>query len=112
MQNIGKSDPYFPGRIQADTAAVFVLSANAAQSLTIPPLATVSFFSATNVFYVSVSNQIATVPAISNTSFPSPNTIPELSPMVLDVIAGNTMSVIAPAAATVTVSFYRYTDLS
>lgn len=112
MQNIGKSDPYFPGRVQADSAASFVLSAGVEQHLTIPALATVAVFSATDVFYVLVNNQTAVVPFASNFTFPVPNTVPELSPMVLDVVAGNVMSVVAPSATILVVSFYRYTDLS
>ena len=89
-----------------------VLAAGVEQHFTIPTLATVAVFSATDVFYVLVNGQTAIVPAASNSTFAIPVTVPDLSPMVLDVVAGNLMSIIAPGATVVTVSFYRYTDLS
>ncbi len=112
MQNIGKADPYYPGRIQSDALCNVVLTASSEQHFNIPALATVAVFAATSNFYVLVNGQTAVVPTVTDTSFPSPNTDPELNPTVLGVTAGNLMSLISPAACVVTVSFYRETDKS
>lgn len=112
MQNIGKADPYYPGRQQADTIANVVLAANTEQHFNIPTGATVAVFAATANFYVLTNGQTAAVPIVTDTTFPSPNTDPELNPTVLSVVAANLMSLIAPATAVVTVSFYRDTDKS
>ena len=110
MQNIGRADPVYPGRVQSDTIAVFDLVASTEQHVTIPTGATVAVFASTGNFYVLTNGQTAAVPVASNTSFPSPNTNPELDPTVLSVVAGNLLSVIGPTTGTiVTVSFYQDT---
>ncbi len=112
MQNIGKSSNYYPGRQASDKVAVLVLVAGVEQHFTIPTGATVAVMSCTGTFYVLVNGQTAAVPVATSTSFPSPNTIPELSPTVLNVTAGNLYSAIGPANCVLIISFYRDTDLS
>lgn len=107
MQNIGKADPYYPGRQQSDTVAVLVLLAGAEQHFTIPTAASVAVISCTTSFYVLVNGQTAAVPGATNTAFPFPNTNPELSPSVLSVTPGNLFSAVASVNCVLTVSFYR-----
>lgn len=110
MLNIGKADPFYPGRVQSDTIAVLKLVANTEQHFTIPTGATVAVFSSLVDIYVLTNGQTAAVPAATSTSFPSPNTVPELNPTVLSVTAGNVLSVISPSAGNCTISFYRDHD--
>ena len=109
MQNIGRAQNNYPGRVQADTSAVLVLVANAEQHLTVPATATVAVFAFTNNVYICVNGQTATVPSASVTSFPSPNTVPELNPSVLSVIPGGTVSAISAGSCILLISFYRDT---
>lgn len=112
MQNIGKANSFYNGRIGSDTVAVIVLAANTEQHFNTPTGATVALFAATANFYALVNGQTAAVPAVTSTSFPSPNTVPDLNPTVLAVVAGTLISVIAPATTVLVISFYRDTDLS
>lgn len=108
MKNLGKADPYYPGRIQSDNIAVLKLVANTEQHFTAPSGSSVAVFSATGNFYVLTNGQTAAVPAATSTSFPSPNTVPELNPTVLAVTGGSTVvSVISDSTPIVTISFYR-----
>lgn len=110
MKNIGKVDPTYPGRIASDSMAVLVLSANTEQHFTVPSGATVAVFSATDNYYVLVNGQTAAVPTVTDTSFPSPNTVPDLNPAILSVTAGTICSVIAPTSCVVVINFYRGHD--
>ena len=112
MQNLGKAQNTYPGRIQSDTVAVLVLTAGAEQHFTIPALATVAVLAFTNNVYICVNGETAAVPVATNTTFPSPNTIPELNPSVLAVTAGNTFSAISGGSCILVIAFYRDTDLS
>lgn len=107
MQNIGKFSAPYTSRVPSDTVAVLDLLANAEQHFTIPTGASVALMACTGTFYVLVNGQTAAVPAATNVAFPSPNTNPELNPSVLDVVAGNLFSAVAPANCIMTVSFYR-----
>src|SRR5690348_4322571 len=107
MQNIGKFAANYVSRQQADTVAVLVLVANTEQHFNIPTGTKVAVFSCTGNYYVLTNGQTAAVPAVTSISFPSPNTVPELNPAVLDVTAGNLISVVAPANCIITISFYR-----
>ena len=112
MKNIGRSSNTYPGRAPCDAVAVLVLLANAEQHFNIPSGATVAVMAGTNNYYVLVNGQTAAVPAVTSTSFPSPNTVPELNPTVLNVTAGNLFSAISPSACNLIISFYRDSDLS
>jgi hypothetical protein len=61
----------------------------------------------TGNFYVLVNGQTATVPSVTSVAFPSPNTIPELNPTVLNVTAGNLFSAIGPSNCNLIISFYK-----
>lgn len=111
--NIGKADPYYPGRVQSVHIAVLKLVANTEQHFTAPTGSTVAVFAGTDIFYVLTNGQTAAVPAATNTSFPDPNTNPELNPAVLNVTGGTTVvSVVSPNTPVITIGFYRDTDLS
>lgn len=112
MLNVGRCDGTYPGRVQSDSIAILDLAASTEQHFTIPTNGYVAVFAATGNFYVLTNGQTAAVPVITNTSFPSPNTNPELNPTVLSVIPNNLMSVIAPSNCIVTISFYMDTDRS
>ena len=111
MLNLGKGDPYYHGRPQADTVAVLKLVASAEQHFTIPAGATimvVSFTPSTGDVYLLTNGQTATIPAASSTSFPAPNTNPEVvvSGSVYNVKANNLCSVISSSTPIVTLMFY------
>lgn len=110
MQNIGKAHPFYPGRQPSDSVAVLVLLANTEQHFNVPTSATVAVFSATDNFFALVNGQTAAVPAVTSTSFPSPNTVPEINPTVLAVVAGTKVSVISVNACTVVICFYKDTS--
>lgn len=110
MLQIGQCDGVYPGRIESDTIAVLVLVGTTEQHFNIPTGATVAVFSSTGNFYVLTNGQTAAAPVVSSTSFPSPNTVPELNPTVLSVTAGNLMSVVGAASCTVTIDFYQDTS--
>lgn len=112
MKNIGKASNFYPGRVACDTVAVLVLLAGAEQHFTIPATATVAVMASTGSVYILVNGQTAAVPVATSTSFPSPNTVPELNPTVLNVTAANLFSAIAPADCNLVISFYRESDLS
>jgi hypothetical protein len=107
MQLMGQSSNVYPGRIQSDTVAVLVLVGGAEQHFTIPTGATVAVMACTGNFYVLVNGQTATVPSVTSVAFPSPNTIPELNPTVLNVTAGNLFSAIGPSNCNLIISFYK-----
>ena len=104
---MGRSSNTYPGRIQSDKVAVLVLVANTEQHFTIPVGATVAVMASTGSYYVLVNGQTAAVPVATSVAFPTPNTIPELSPTVLNVTAGNLFSAIAPVACNLIISFYQ-----
>jgi hypothetical protein len=110
MLLIGRCDGVYPGRVQSDTVAVLVLVGTTEQHFTIPSSGYVAVFSSTGNFYVLTNGQTAAAPAATSTSFPSPNTVPELNPTVLSVVPGNLMSVVGAASCTVTISFYQDTS--
>lgn len=110
MKNLGKANPYYPGRVQSDSIAVFVLLANTEQHMSSPANATIMTLSCTGSFYCLTNGQTAAVPGATDTSLAV--TTPELSPTVLAVVAGTVLSFVAPANCVLTVSFYRDTDLS
>jgi hypothetical protein len=107
MKNIGRHAAPYVSRRDSDKIAVLKLVANTEQHFTIPTSASVAIFSSTDNFYCLVNGQTAAVPGATSTSFPSPNTVPELNPTVYDVMAGNLCSLVAPADCVVTVSFYN-----
>lgn len=109
--NLGRADPHYPGRIQSAHIAVLALVANTEQHFTAPTGSFIASFSCTDIYYVLTNGQTAAVPAATNTSFPDPNTVPDLNPAVLAVIGGTTVvSVISPNACICVISFYRDTD--
>jgi hypothetical protein len=110
MQLMGQSSNEYPGRIQSDTVAVLVLLANVEQHFTIPANATIAVMACTGNYFVLVNGGTATVPAVTDTSFPAPNTVSELNPTVLNVIAGNLFSAIASSNCTLIISFYTNSD--
>ena len=110
MYNLGKADPTNPSRTQSDTIAVLKLVANAEQHFNAPTGATIAVFSGDVNFWVLVNGQTAAIPAATSTSFPGPNTVPELNPTVLRVVAGTAISVISSSAGFVGISFYRNID--
>lgn len=110
MLQIGQCDGTYPGRLPCDTVATLVLVASTEQHFNVPAGAYVAVFAATGNFFVLANGQTATLPSTSNTSFPSPNTNAELNPAVLSVTPGTLISIIASAAANVTISFYQDTD--
>ena len=111
MIALGKANPYYNGRFQADSIAVIVLVANAEQHFTAPAGSTIAVFSSTGNFFCLTNGQTATVPGATNVAFPSPNTNPELNPTVLAVTGGTTViSLISSATPTITISFYQETD--
>ncbi len=112
MQNLGKAANQYSGRVPSDTVAVLKLLANTEQHFNVPSGATVAVFAGTDNFFVLVNGQTAAVPAATSTSYPSPNTVPELNPTILAVTAGVALSAISSNASTLVISFYRDTDLS
>lgn len=110
MLLIGQCDGTYPGRLSSDTVATLVLVATTEQHFNVPANGYVAVFAATGNFFVLTNGQTASVPTVSNTSFPTPNTNAELNPAVLSVTPGALMSVIAPAACNVTISFYMDED--
>lgn len=77
------------------------LAADTAESITVPTGAGIVVLSATGDFYANWTTT-ATVPADVTDGSAS-----ELNPGVRKVAAGATISVIAPAAARITASFYK-----
>ena len=72
-----------------------------AESVTIPSGAKVAVFSSTGNFYANYAGT-ATVPGDT-----TDGTASELNPTVRELETGETISVISPAAAVVTVAFYN-----
>lgn len=111
MQNIGQAQNTYPGRVQADTAAVLVLVANTEQHFNTPTGASVAVFASTANFYILVNGQTAAVPVATNVAFPVPNTIPDLNPSVLSVTPGVLISAVSPSSCVLIINFYQDTDL-
>ena len=78
-----------------------VLAANVAESDTVPADAGKVFFSCTGNYYVNTRGT-ATIPIDTTDGSAS-----ELNPSGYIVSAGETISVIAPAACTLTIAYYR-----
>jgi len=83
----------------SDTRAVRVLSAGAGETITVPADASYALFSGTDNFYVDETS--AAVP-----SSDADTGAPELNPVLRKVSAGDVLGIVAPAAATVIISFY------
>lgn len=79
-----------------------VLAASTAETVTVPTGATAVFFSSTADFYVNAFIT-ATVPAADVTD----GTASELNPLQRSVQGIASFSMIAPAAATITMAFYK-----
>jgi len=108
MQNIGRCDGAYPGRVQSDAIYILDLDGTNEDHFNIPTNATVAVIAATGNFYVLTNGQTAAIPVASQKT--GANTNPELNPTVLSVVAGNLFSAIAPSACIVTISFYQDTD--
>jgi len=88
-------------RVPSDTVNSFTLAAGIARSATVPALAGKVFFSCTTSYYIK-HNGVAAVPGdITNGS------AAELNPSCYLVSPGDTLGVIASAAGTITLSYYR-----
>ncbi len=113
MKNLGKCEGTYPGRLQSDTVAVVILVATVEQHFTAPTGAHIAVFSSTDNFYCLTNGQTAAVPGSTSTSFPSPNTVPELNPTVLAVTGGTSLiSLVSSGTPTITISFYQDTYLA
>lgn len=86
---------------QSDTVNAKVLAANVAESETVPADAGMVFFSCTGNYYVNTRGTAVIPTDITNGS------ASELNPVGYIVSAGETISVIAPAACTLTIAYYR-----
>lgn len=80
---------------------VLLLSAGVSKAVTVPAEARVVLFSATGNFWLSADSTPA-VPAADILD----GTAPELNPSGRAVRAGQTLGLVAPAACTVSLSFY------
>lgn len=115
MQNIGRATGTYDGRVQADKVANIVLSSTTEQHFTMPTGGTVARIACSATVFVLTNGQTVTVPSMTDTSFPTPNTDPEIFTLgvyYISVIPGNLFSVAGLSGGTVTVSFYQDTDLA
>lgn len=115
MKQIGRAKNQYPGRVQADLIAVLDYSGAGEKHFNIPANATVAVVSSTVAVWLLTNGQTAAVPAADSSSFPSPNTVPELilpyKEYYFSVTAGNLFSCAASAAGLASISFYQDTDL-
>lgn len=86
----------------SDHTHALLLSPGVSKAVTVPPDARVALFSATGNFWLSADNAPA-VPTLDILD----GTAPELNPSGRAVRAGQTLGLVAPAACTVSLSFYR-----
>jgi hypothetical protein len=111
MLPLGLALNHHPGRLQSDTIAVLDYGATGEKHFTIPTGATVAVVQASVACWLLTNGQTAAVPTGDGTSFPSPNTVPELIQAnrvyYFGVTAGNLFSCAASAAGFVSVAFYE-----
>lgn len=87
---------------QSDYINVRFLAADTAETETIPTGARIVLFSATGNFYLN-TRAAAVIPTGDITD----GSGPEYNPIVRLLVAGETMSLIAPAACTVMMAYYK-----
>lgn len=104
IQKDGQYVPALPLINQSDYIDMAVLAATTKEDFTVPAKATKVIFASTGNFYCEIGSAAsASIPAGDVTD----GSAPEINPTARVVVAGETISLIAPAACRVMMAFYK-----